>query len=167
MQLDRHRKKISYSPLSQCLGRALQRDSAPRQLEMPGVRKPLQSFQAAVRAMCVGTLSALEWHVREYNEDFRQIGAKDMALRVQTQICGHVYVLHCEGRIVFGDEGAALHERVRNLLTGTPQIVINLSGVDHIDSGGIGVLVGLFVAARNRGGELKLVSPNEHVYTTL
>jgi anti-sigma B factor antagonist len=101
------------------------------------------------------------------NEDFRQMGAKDMALRVQTQISGHVYVLHCEGRIVFGDEGAALHERVRNLLTGTAQIVINLGGVDHIDSGGIGVLVGLLVAARNRGGELKLVSPNEHVYGSL
>jgi anti-sigma B factor antagonist len=90
-----------------------------------------------------------------------------MVLKVQTQISGHVIILHCEGRIVFGDEGAALHERVRNLLAGTAQIVVNLRGVDHIDSGGIGVLVGLFVAARNRGGELKVVSPNEHVYTTL
>jgi anti-sigma B factor antagonist len=90
-----------------------------------------------------------------------------MVLRVQTQISGHVIILNCEGRIVFGDEGAALHERIRNLLTGTPQIVIDLRRVDHIDSGGIGVLVGLFVAARNRGGELKLVSPSKHVYDTL
>jgi anti-sigma B factor antagonist len=90
-----------------------------------------------------------------------------MALRVQTQISGHVYILHCEGRIVFGDEGAALHERVRNLLTGTPQIVINLHRVNHIDSGGLGILVGLCVSAKNRGGELKLVAPNEHVYNTL
>jgi anti-sigma B factor antagonist len=90
-----------------------------------------------------------------------------MALKVQTQISGHVYILHCEGRIVFGDEGAALRERVRNLLTGTPKIVINLERVDHVDSGGLGILVGLCVSAKNRGGELILVSPNEHVRNTL
>ena len=52
-------------------------------------------------------------------------------------------------------------------MTGTPKIVINLRRVDHIDSGGLGILVGLLVSARNRGGELKLVSPNKHVYNVL
>lgn len=90
-----------------------------------------------------------------------------MALRVQTQISGDVFILHCDGRIVFGDEGAALRERVRNLLIGTPKIVVNLNRVGHIDSGGLGILVGLFVSAKNRGGELKLVSPNKHVNDVL
>jgi anti-sigma B factor antagonist len=39
---------------------------------------------------------------------------------------------------------------------------VNLNGVDYIDSGGC-ILVGLFVSARNRGGELKLVSPRKRV----
>jgi anti-sigma B factor antagonist len=86
-----------------------------------------------------------------------------MVLKIQTQIAGGVVVLCCDGRIVFGDEGAALRERVGSLLTGTPKIVLNLHGVDHIDSGGLGILVGLSISARNRGGEIKLVSPNEHV----
>jgi anti-sigma B factor antagonist len=64
---------------------------------------------------------------------------------------------------VFGDEGAALRERGRNILAGTPKIVVNLNGVDSIDSGGLGILVGLLVSARNRGGELKLVSPRKRV----
>jgi len=38
-----------------------------------------------------------------------------------------------------------------------------LKGVDHIDSGGLGILAGLSVSARNRGGELKLVSPSKRV----
>jgi anti-sigma B factor antagonist len=84
-----------------------------------------------------------------------------MALRVQTQIAGDVFVLLCDGRIVFGDEGAVLRERVVKMLSGTPKIVVNLHGVDYIDSGGLGMLVGLLVSARNRGGELKLVSPNQ------
>ena len=86
-----------------------------------------------------------------------------MALKVQTQISGDVCILHCSGRIVFGDEGAALRERGRNILAGTAKVVVNLNGVDSIDSGGLGILVGLLVSARNRGGELKLVSPRKRV----
>ena len=86
-----------------------------------------------------------------------------MTLKVQTQISGEVCILHCSGRIVFGDEGAALRERGRNILAGTPKVVVNLKGVDSIDSGGLGILVGLLVSARNRGGELKLVSPNQRI----
>ena len=90
-----------------------------------------------------------------------------MALKVQTQVSGDVFILYCEGRIVFGDEGAALRERIRNMFSGTPKIVVNLQGVDHIDSGGLGILVGLFISATNRGGELKLVAPNQHVTDVL
>ena len=86
-----------------------------------------------------------------------------MALGVQTQICGDVFILRCDGRIVFGDEGAVLRERVANMLSGSAKIVINLTGVNYIDSGGLGILVGLSVSARNRGGELKLVSPSKRV----
>ena len=84
-----------------------------------------------------------------------------MALRIHTQIAGDVFILLCSGRIVFGDEDAILRERVRSMLPGTPKIVVNRKAVDYIDSAGLGVLVGLFVSARNRGGELKLVSPNQ------
>ena len=59
-----------------------------------------------------------------------------MALRVQTEIAGDVVILRCEGRIVFGDEAAVVRERVQSMLIGTPRIVLDLTGVDHIDSGG-------------------------------
>jgi anti-sigma B factor antagonist len=90
-----------------------------------------------------------------------------MALRVQTRITGDVFIFRCNGRIVFGDEGAALRERIGSMLTGTPKIVVNLNGVDYIDSGGLGILVGLLVSARKRGGELKLVSPRKRVTEVL
>ena len=86
-----------------------------------------------------------------------------MALSVQTQVSGDVFILRCEGRIVFGDACAILRERVVEMLPGSPKIVINLEGVDHIDSAGLGMLVGLLVSARNRGGELKLASPHQRV----
>jgi anti-sigma B factor antagonist len=86
-----------------------------------------------------------------------------MSLGIQTQISGDVFIVRCDGRIVFGDEGAALRERVGHMLSGSPRVVVNLEGVDYVDSGGLGILVGLSVSARNRGGELKLVSPTERV----
>jgi hypothetical protein len=52
-----------------------------------------------------------------------------MLLRVQTDVSGDVFILRCDGRIVFGDEGAVLRDRVINLLSGTPKIVVNLNGV--------------------------------------
>ena len=86
-----------------------------------------------------------------------------MALRIETQISGDIFIVRCDGRIVFGDEGAALRERVGNMLSGSPRIVVNLNGVHYVDSDGLGVLVGLSVSAKNRGGELKLVSPSQRV----
>jgi anti-sigma B factor antagonist len=86
-----------------------------------------------------------------------------MALTVTTQVLGNVVVLRCRGRIVFGDEGAIFRERVRSELTGTCKIVIDLSSLDYVDSGGLGILVALHIAARNRGGDIKLVSPSERV----
>ncbi|PYX96339.1 MAG: anti-sigma factor antagonist [Acidobacteria bacterium] len=90
-----------------------------------------------------------------------------MALKVETRISGDVFILQCEGRIVFGDESAALRDRVRHMLSGTPKIIVNLERVDHIDSAGLGTLVGLWISAKNRGGELMLVSPNKHVNDVL
>ncbi len=55
-----------------------------------------------------------------------------MALRIQAQISGDVVIIHCDGRIVFGDEGAVLRERVKSMLPGTSKIVVNLDGVEGV-----------------------------------
>jgi anti-sigma B factor antagonist len=88
-------------------------------------------------------------------------------LSAHTQVCGNTFIFRCRGRLVFGDECAVLRERVGSALLGSPNIVVSLSEVDYIDSGGIGVLLGLLVSARNRGGDLKLVAPNHYVTDVL
>jgi anti-sigma B factor antagonist len=90
-----------------------------------------------------------------------------MALTLATEISDDAVIFRCSGRIVVGDEDAALPERVKSILMGTPKIVIDLSGVDYIDSGGIGILVGLHLSAKSRGGDLKLVSPSQRVEEVL
>jgi anti-sigma B factor antagonist len=86
-----------------------------------------------------------------------------MRLKMETRISGDVLILRCAGRLVFGDEAAAFRERIRNILLGTNQIVVNLSGIEYIDSGGLGTLVGTLASTRNRHGEIKLVRPVQRV----
>src|SRR5947208_357261 len=52
-------------------------------------------------------------------------------------------VMDCEGRLVFGEESASLRDNVKNLISQNNHIVLNLGGVNYIDSGGLGTLVAL------------------------
>ena len=86
-----------------------------------------------------------------------------MTLSMKTRVQGEVVILQCAGRLVYGDETAAFRDRIKNLLCGTHQIVVNLSEIEYIDSGGLGTLAGLLASTRNRNGEIKLVNPNQRV----
>jgi anti-sigma B factor antagonist len=79
-----------------------------------------------------------------------------MQVKMNTRTVDGVTVLECTGRIVFGDESAALRETVKKLLENSKQIVLNLGGVTYIDSGGLGTLVALYTTARNSGRDIKL-----------
>ncbi|MGA3210805.1 MAG: STAS domain-containing protein [Terriglobales bacterium] len=82
---------------------------------------------------------------------------------MSTRLLDGVVVLDCSGRIVFGDETTALREAVKQLLKESSQVVLNLAGVNYIDSGGLGTLVGLYTSARSGGGNIKLANLTQRV----
>jgi len=86
-----------------------------------------------------------------------------MSLKITTKQVDTVAVVHCNGRIVFGEEAASLREQVKNMLTTQKNIVLNLGGVSYIDSGGLGTLVGLYTSARAAGGDIKLANLTQRV----
>ncbi|MFZ3214220.1 MAG: STAS domain-containing protein [Terriglobales bacterium] len=90
-----------------------------------------------------------------------------MALKIATHEADGVTVVTCNGRIVFGEEAADLRDVVKGVLSRARQIVIDLSGVSYIDSGGLGTLVGLYTSARNQGGEIKLAHLTQRVHDQL
>ena len=59
-----------------------------------------------------------------------------MALKISTRTVNGVGVVDCTGRVVFGDEASQLRDIVKDMLSTQRNIVINLSGVSYIDSGG-------------------------------
>ena len=79
-----------------------------------------------------------------------------MELKIATRDVDGVTVVSCSGRIVFGDEATALRDTLKSVLESSRQILLNLSGVSYIDSGGLGTLVGVYSSARTGGADIKL-----------
>jgi anti-sigma B factor antagonist len=91
-----------------------------------------------------------------------------MSLTIDTREVSHVTILDVHGRIVLGDEIHTLRDAVRGLITqGQKKIILNLVGVDYIDSSGVGELVSSFTTVRNAGGELKLLNLTQKVHDIL
>lgn len=59
---------------------------------------------------------------------------------------------------------AELHDLVNG---GGKQVVVDLSGVDSIDSAALGALVSGLKTARKNGGDLRIAAPNERVTALL
>ncbi len=81
-----------------------------------------------------------------------------MQLRISTRTIDGVLIVDCNGRLVFGEESANLRDTVKKLISENKNIVLNLSGVSYIDSGGLGTLVALYTSAQTNGGKIKLAS---------
>jgi anti-sigma B factor antagonist len=87
-----------------------------------------------------------------------------MQLKIDICRADGIMILECSGRLVFGDETAALRDQVKDLVAaGKKQIVLELGRVTHIDSGGLGTLVGLYATVRNAGGVIKLANLTQKV----
>jgi anti-sigma B factor antagonist len=91
----------------------------------------------------------------------------DMNLKIDTRQANGVTVVSCTGRIVFGEEAMALRDNLKRVLRSSQQIVLNLSGVTYIDSGGLGTLVGVYSSARSVGADIKLTGLGQRIRDVL
>jgi len=78
-----------------------------------------------------------------------------LKLSLETRNRGDVFIVHCQGRIVYRDEAAVLARVVGEVLQQAKKLVLDLSGVTSIDSAGIGELALLQTCAQGRNGNLK------------
>jgi anti-sigma B factor antagonist len=84
-----------------------------------------------------------------------------MALDIRQREHEGITVLDPKGRIIVGPEASSLRATVSALNTsGKHNIILNLAGVDYIDSTGLGALVMCATSLRREGGSLKLVNLN-------
>ena len=90
-----------------------------------------------------------------------------LKLSLETRNRGDVMIVHCQGRIVYRDEAAALARVVGEVLQGADKVVLDLSGVTSMDSAGIGELALLQTWALKRNADFKCAGPNTLVRNLL
>jgi anti-sigma B factor antagonist len=107
------------------------------------------------------------WDQPESPAVFGQHKESPLKLSLETRNSGDVIIVHCQGRIVYRDEAAALSRVVGEVLQQARKLVLDLSGVTSMDSAGIGELALLQTWAQGSNVTLKCAGPNPLVSTLL
>jgi anti-sigma B factor antagonist len=88
-------------------------------------------------------------------------------LSLQVSASNGVTVVYCRGRIVYREEAIVLSERIAELLPDTDSLILDLSGVEMIDSAGLGELVVVLTWVQASGCSMKLAAPSNRIQELL
>ena len=87
-----------------------------------------------------------------------------MSFKSISREVGDVSVIDMDGRITLGEGSGLLRDLIGGKLdAGQKKIVMNLAGINYIDSTGLGELVSVYRQVKSKGGELKLLNLNKKV----
>ncbi len=84
-----------------------------------------------------------------------------MAIQVQQREKEGIAILDLTGPLTAGEGASSLRETLNQLMTADRRnVVLNLRGVDYIDSTGLGAMVVCYTSLRKSGGKLALLNLN-------
>ena len=85
-----------------------------------------------------------------------------MALSINLRESGGVAILDLAGRLWVLER--PLRDKVNEFLEqGRRHFVLNLAGLNYMDSSGLGQLVSILTSIRNNGGHIVILQPNERI----
>lgn len=89
-------------------------------------------------------------------------------LEVIERQAGDVTILDLSGAVRMGEGSIALRESIRGLAEeGKKRILLNLGGVNYVDSSGIGELIANYTTVSRQGGQLKLLNLTDRIQNLL
>jgi len=96
-----------------------------------------------------------------------------MALQITLNELGGIKVLHLKGRLKLGEESVEFRGKIKEALSDAhwlqekwgwkAQLLIDLGGVDYVDSAGLGALIAARASALHQGAELKLANLTKNI----
>ena len=85
-------------------------------------------------------------------------------MKIKVRDAGSVRILDIEGKITIGAGDVELRKQVEDSIgAGRLHLLLNLGGVSHIDSSGIGEMVGCFTTLARKGGKMKLLNLTQKI----
>ena len=85
-------------------------------------------------------------------------------MTIKEKITDNVVVLSLSGDLVSEVDTAKLKEKIHSLVADHMKCaVIDMSGIDYVNSSGLGMLISSLTTMRNAGGDMKLARLGERV----
>jgi anti-sigma B factor antagonist len=85
-------------------------------------------------------------------------------MKIEHTLKDDVLLIQLEGDLIGGPDTQRLMDIANTTIDDSMLLsAVDLSNVRFINSSGIGILVSLLTKFRNRGGELILINPSEHI----
>jgi anti-sigma B factor antagonist len=89
-------------------------------------------------------------------------------LEVKERQAGDVTILDMSGSVRIGEGSIALRDVIRRLAEeGKKKMLLNLGGVNYVDSSGIGELIANYTTVTRQGGQLKLLNLTDRIQNLL
>ncbi|MBN1541011.1 STAS domain-containing protein [candidate division KSB1 bacterium] len=89
-------------------------------------------------------------------------------MELQKSSVEQTVVFRLSGKVMGGPDATLLNETLHRVLEdGKRQIVVDLAGVEWMNSSGLGILISALTTVRNTGGDLKLAGVTERIRSLL
>ena len=89
-------------------------------------------------------------------------------MKIDERTAGNVKILDVSGQIKFTQGDQMLKDKIHSVVhQGSTKILLNLGGVDYVDSAGVGELVGAYTTVAKAGGTLKLINVTRKLHDLL
>lgn len=89
-------------------------------------------------------------------------------MQIAERSSGNVRVLDLSGQITFTQGDLLIKDKINSLVhQGHKNILVNMANVTHVDSAGLGELVGAYTTVAKAGGSMKLVNLTKRLHDLL
>jgi anti-sigma B factor antagonist len=91
-----------------------------------------------------------------------------MSFKAEVRHVGDVAIVDLAGRLTLGEGSGTLRSTLKELVAdGEKAIVLNLKEVSHLDSSGLGEMVGAYASVTNAGGQIRLLNTQARLHDLL
>jgi anti-sigma B factor antagonist len=89
-------------------------------------------------------------------------------MKFSEKTIGTVTIISMSGDVLGGPDATELNNKLRDLIAGDKKhLVIDLAGVEYMNSSGLGMMTSALSTVKNAGGVLKIANPAERIKSLL